>query len=179
MSEEIEQNSTNENEVKMQIYEVGFHIIPHVSTEELMAKFAGIKSLIQKSGATIISEDSPKNKNLAYTLFRMIGGIKQKFNNAFFGWVKFEAPSSSIKTIKQELDKNESVIRFLIIKTVRENTIASLNKLVVREKVPMPATDDAKSTIKEKNKEVLRKTGIKAKISEEEIDKEIEEMITA
>lgn len=172
MSEELEQNSTQESEAKLQIYEVGFHIIPHVSTEELMAKFADVKALIVKNQGVIISEDSPKNKNLAYTLFRVIGGVKQKFDNAFFGWVKFECPSASLKVIKSELDKNESIIRFLIIKTVRENTIASLNKVVLREKAP---TDEEKREIKDKKVGTISP---KIKISEEEIDKEIEEMIT-
>ena len=107
----------------MQVYEVGFHVVPSISEDKLVQKVADFRSLIEKGNGTVIAEGAPKNQPLAYTLYKDVGSVRSKYTNAYFGWVKFEAPASSIAAVKDVMDKDEQVIRHIIIKTVRENTL--------------------------------------------------------
>jgi len=96
---------------------------------------------------------------------RLIDNKKQKFNSAYFGWVKFETTPSQAKTIKEMLDKDEKLIRFILIKTVRENTM-SVKKSYSRQ-------DGAKKkiTLKTEKEESVP-------IDEETIDKEIDALVS-
>lgn len=137
----------------MQIYEVSFHIIPIVSVDALPAEVNAIRSLVESNGGAIISEGEPQIKDLAYTLTRMTAGKREKYDSAYFGWIKFEGPVSGINSIKESLDKNRNILRHLIIKTVRENTMT----------VPKVAPSDAKE---------------EKVASAEEIEKTIDEMVS-
>ena len=107
----------------MQVYEVGLHVIPSLSEDKVAQKAGDFRSLIEKNNGTVINEGAPKNQPLAYTLYKDVGSVRSKYNHAYFGWIKFEMPASSIATIKEAMDKDEQVIRHIIIKTVRENTL--------------------------------------------------------
>jgi len=61
---------------------------------------------------------------LAYEMSRSIHNKKQKFSYGYFGWVKFECTTSQAEVIKDMLDKNEKIIRYLLIKTIRESTLS-------------------------------------------------------
>ncbi len=113
----------NTGEGKMQVYEVGFHVVPSLSEDKVVSKAGDFRSLIEKNNGTVISEGAPKNQPLAYTLYKDVGSVRSKYNNAFFGWIKFEMPAASIAAIKDAMDKDNQVIRHIIIKTVRENTL--------------------------------------------------------
>ncbi|MFH0804337.1 MAG: 30S ribosomal protein S6 [Candidatus Zambryskibacteria bacterium] len=151
------------NENDSLIYEVGFHLLPTVDESDVLAQSLNIKSIIEESGGTIISEDVPKMTVLAYDISKSVNSKKQKFNKAYFGWVKFEIGPSKIAEIKTKIENIMDVLRFLIIKTVRENTIHT-------PKIPM----FKKESIREgKSEEQVEKP----KVSEEEIDKSIDELV--
>jgi ribosomal protein S6 len=145
------------------IYEVGFHLISSMSEEEAGKEFNRIKACIEKEGGSFIAEDSPKSKPLAYALSRVVGGVKQKFTTSFFGWIKFEIEAPAIITIKKMFDLDEKVIRFLLIKTVRENTLAALR----------PVTHRPEEAKREKKVE----TGAKVEVNEVELDKQIDALV--
>ncbi|MFA6446280.1 MAG: 30S ribosomal protein S6 [Candidatus Paceibacterota bacterium] len=150
---------TNEN---VQVYEVGYHIIPTIAEENLASEVAAIKTMLEKQGAQFIAEEAPKSMTLAYTIERYFGAIKKKFHTAYFGWVKFEVSPSAMPAIKKALDSNESILRYLLIKTIRENTMYS-DKLVAKE---------AKA---KKDKIVEEKTTMTV----EEMDKTIDALVTS
>jgi ribosomal protein S6 len=114
------------------VYELGFHIVPLVAEEQLAAEVAGIKSMIEAHGGTFISEDFPKMRSLAYSITKKIDAKNHKFNTAYFGWVKFETTPAEAVKIKTELDANKNVLRFLLIKTVRENTLIGNRVMVAK-----------------------------------------------
>lgn len=143
----------------MQIYEVGFHIIPIVSVDALPAEVNAIRSLVESNGGAIISEQAPESRELAYTLTRMTAGKREKFNSAYFGWIKFECPVGAVNTVKDTLDKNRNILRHLIIKTVRENTM-----VVPKEIKEIGAEETGK---------------VEKVVSPEEIDKTIDELVSA
>jgi ribosomal protein S6 len=108
---------------KATVYEVAFHIVPTVSPEKLPAELDAVKAILGGVGATIISEEAPKLRPLAYTMVKVVGPNRHKFDTAYFGWVKFEADASAVAEVKKAMDASDKVIRHLIVKTVRENTL--------------------------------------------------------
>lgn len=142
---------------KTAIYEVGFHLFPSISPEAVAGKFTAIKSVIEAHGGSFISEEMPKEIPLAYTIEGVQGGTKRKCNTAYFGWIKYEAPVASAPAIKAGIEKNDAILRSLIIKTVRENTMTTPPNKFNR-------------------KQVEESTG--EKVSAEELDKTIEKIAT-
>lgn len=146
-----------------QIYEIGYLFVPTLSEENLPKAYGDMKALIENSKGMIISDEMPKIMNLAYTMQKIVSNVRSKFDTAYFGWVKFEMPADMISEVKKKLDFDPNVIRFLIIKTVRENTIAQ-KKFISKDSIRR------KTTIREEDKEPVE-------INKEELDKEIDAMI--
>ncbi len=107
------------------IYELGYHILPNLSEDEVAKAVTGIKDVLAGMEASIIAEQFPQMMELAYDLGKEIENKLRKFSTAYFGWIKFEVETSEIEGFKTAMDKNMSVLRFIIIKTVRESTLAT------------------------------------------------------
>lgn len=119
-----EEVSSVDKEVRLGIYEVGYIMLPTIAEENLGGEVTSFKDTFLEKGAVFISDEYPKLIELAYEMSRSIANKKQKFSYGYFGWVKFECTTEQAKTIKNILDKNEKLVRYLMIKTVRENTIS-------------------------------------------------------
>ncbi len=111
---------TNENN---NVYELGFHLVSSLAEEQIEGEFSKIKKLLEKHSASFVSEDFPKLRALAYTMIKKGQGKNVRHDKAYFGWVKFEIATSEIAAIKEALDLNESILRYLITTTVKENTM--------------------------------------------------------
>ena len=98
-------------------------------------------------------------------MHKVISNIRNKFTSAYFGWIKFTMEKATMVQLKKKLDLDPSLLRFLILKTVKENTIAS--KRFIRDegkRVFSPRkTDDAPAV----------------PIDKEKIDKEIDALVEA
>ena len=148
------------------VYELGYHIVSSIPEEKLAAELAAIKDVLEKHGAVVISEDFPKLKHLSYTMTKVIGPKHLKYDTAYFGWVKFEMSPESIDVVKKILERSETILRFLIIKTVRESTLAVIKPPTYHsEAKPIPGITDKKEG------------EIKSPVSEAELDKTIAELI--
>ncbi len=154
--EEMTQAEMSDNGV----YEVGFLLVPETTEEKLPEAFGNLKDAILSKGAIAISEEFPKLISLAYTMEKTINNKNERFNEAYFGWIKFEAPGESIATIDAMLRLRDDVVRHLITSTVRENTIASKRGLGVRRR-PKDVKDKESAP----------------EMSKEEIDREIEALV--
>lgn len=119
---------------KATVYEVGYHIVPSVSPENLPKEVDAIKAVLGGVKATVISEEFPKLRNLAYEMVKVIGPNRRRYDTAHFGWIKFEAGADTMVLIKKALDANENILRYLLIKTARENTLYGAKILPPEEK---------------------------------------------
>ena len=165
---DAEENISEENISKSSVYEVGYLMVPTIAEENLGGEITSFKDTLQANGAVFISDEYPKLMELAYTMVRSINNKKQKFSNGYFGWVKFECSTSQAKVIKGILEKDERLIRYLFIKTVRENTMSvkrSYNRQDSSRRRTSPATP---RVVTEE---------LKVPINEESIDKEIEALV--
>jgi len=145
------------------VYEVGYLVMPSVSLELLPREVDAIKAVIAKIGGEVISEGAPEMRPLAYTMVKPVGPTRPRFDAAYFGWIKFEATKESISEVKKALDGMEKIIRFLLIETVRENTLYGSKILKDKEEGDKPETIKAPAAV--------------VQSSEEEIDKAVEKLI--
>ena len=162
----IMEDVNNDVEVNSRVYEVGYLLVPTLSEEEIPAMYGNLKELVSSFGGKIISDDMPRMISLAYSMPKVLQNIRHKFDSAYFGWVKFFMDADKILDLKKKLDFDQNLIRFLIIKTVKENTIATkrfMHKDVAHKK-PLYTKKEGES------EEVVP-------INKEEIDKEIDAMI--
>jgi ribosomal protein S6 len=118
-----EENIGTEADSESKIYEIGYHVVPSVPEDKLGAEVTSLKDVLEKNGATIISEELPKMRTLSYEMRKESAGKYQKYTSAYFGWVKFEVPASQILEIEKAFKVSPVVLRYLLIKTVRENTM--------------------------------------------------------
>ncbi len=152
-----------ENEPKFGVYEVGYLVVPTVAEENVGGEVTKLKDILTSHGATFIADEYPKMMELAYEMSRTIANKKVKFTTGYFGWVKFEMSAEGIVSAKPELDKNESIIRYLLIKTVRESTLTP-KRAYTKEGA-------------HKRKVATKSDEPKEEVNEETIDKEIEALV--
>ena len=117
--------SKKEEETAGRVYELGYLLVPTIPEEDLSISYGNMKELVRSFGAQIISDEMPKFIPLAYTMQKVVSNVRNKFNTAYFGWIKFTTEPEKVLELKKRLDLDSIVIRFLIMKTVKENTIAS------------------------------------------------------
>ncbi len=163
------------------IYEVSYLFLPSLASEQVPAKAAALKEMLTSASGAIISDENPILIDLAYPMTKIVGVIRHKVTSGYFGWVKFEMPKTEtsagiaggINSIKKALDNNPEIIRYLIIKTVRENTLLE-GKMKLRK--DMPAQTGEKS---QKEEDLENANPESAKVTTEEIDKSIDELVIA
>lgn len=145
---------------KKQIYEVGFLLIPTIDEADLAKEFALIKGVLEKQEVAFISESTPKLQVLAYQMRKKLNAVYQKYNNAYFGWIKFEGSAEVVANLKKALDANLSVLRHLIILTVKDDTMVGLRiapkveNVGKTRKTEAPAPDRPKMTEAELDKTI-------------------------
>ena len=153
--------------VDPKIYEVGYLLVPTITEENVPVIYDKLKQLVLSFGGEIVSDEMPKMIPLAYTMLKVVQNVRSKWSNAYFGWIKFSMDPEKVGEFKKKLNLDSEIIRFLIIKTVKENTIAS-KRFVHRE------GGYSKKTLYTKKENVpLENTPI----NKEEVDKEIEAMV--
>ena len=111
---------------KKTIYELGYHILPTLSEDEVAKAVTALKGELSNLGAEMIADANPTLMNLAYEIGKDIENKRRMFATAYFGWVKFEVETAKIEGFKELMDKNLNVLRYIILKTVRESTLATL-----------------------------------------------------
>lgn len=175
-------NSKNEGK---KVYEVGYLLLPNIDESKVSGEASNIRDIIEKNKGMFLSEGMPELKPLAYPMTKMISSKRQKFDNAYFGWIKFEADSEFMNSIKEGIDKMDKVLRHLIVVTTKENTIISSTPI----KTGKFSFDEEKKTEdkEEKNKEVKEVEEDEEEITddlsaqagepEKELDETIDELV--
>ncbi len=157
-----------ENEIlentNSKVYELGYLLTPTIKEEDIGVNYGNLKELVSSFGGEIIMDEMPKIISLAYAMQKVTSNVRKKFNTAYFGWIKFIMNSQKVLELKKHLDFDANFIRFLMLKTVKENTIAT-KRFARRETY----------TRKPKTKSSENETVVS--INKEEIDKEIDAMV--
>lgn len=162
-----EENNTEASE--LQVYELGYHILPTVAAEDVEAEVGKIRDAIEKRGGSFITEGTPEVMTLAYPMFVNNGGKQTKYERAYFGWVKFEMdPAQAVALQEEDMTPNANVLRFTLFKTTREETRAQLQ------------TEQSTILREVKNTDTLEKKEVKeegGEVSEAELEKSIDDLV--
>ena len=151
------------NDTISKVYELGYLLVPTIKEEDLGASYGNLKELVLSFGGEIIGDEMPKMISLAYTMQKVTSNVRHKWNTAYFGWVKFLMGPQKVLELKKHLDLDPNFIRFLILKTVKENTIAV--KRFIR------------GDVYKRPKAKSQDSGEVVPINQEEIDKEIDALV--
>lgn len=146
-------------------YELGYLLTPLVPAEDTSSKLTEAVILpLEKLGSIIVSQQAPKMIDLAYTIYKTIEHKRDKYNKAYFGSIVFSTKPENLDKIKDMLDKSGLFLRYLLI-----------NAPVVSKAKPrssIKSVRPVKKDLSNKDKEVP------AVVKKEEIDKEIEGLLT-
>ncbi len=157
------------------IYEVSFIFLPTIAEADVVSKVENLRQTISKAGGTIISHEDPVLIDLAYRMTKVTPNSRHKADSGYFGWVKFEISRDNVEAIKKiqkSLDDNEEILRSLIIKTVRENTL-------INGKMKLQKEEKTKKTYstEEIDESVDLGEELPKEASSEDMDKSIDELV--
>ncbi len=144
-------------ERETKIYEIGYLLSPFIPDEKINDEVYVVRKIIEDRQCLITGEGRAKMQKLAYPIKK---GPSEKFESAYFGWIKFISSPDNLREIKERLEKTPNVIRFIVLEAPKE----AANK--------KPAAGAVK-----KKKPSKDETSIKTEVKPEEIDKRIEELI--
>lgn len=162
---------TSEN---AKLYELGFHILPTVTEDKVTDVFSEVTGIISNNNGNVVKSGEPKATKLAYIITKKIKAQNKRFDSAYFAWIKFEASSDNIENIKELVEANENILRYIIVKTVDDDE-HSTAKLV--EEDESENSDDDKESDSEKVSNEKTDDSKEEKVSDpvEETDEEVEE----
>jgi ribosomal protein S6 len=106
----------------MQVYEIGYLILPSFAEDAVVGIANSIKGVIAKEGGTEIASEEPFKQDLAYTMTKTVGASRYVVNEAYLGWIKFEMEPENVLKVKAEVEKMDEVLRLLLVKAPRETT---------------------------------------------------------
>ncbi len=178
----------NHNEhTEPRIYELGYHLVPTLPAEKIPEASGAVRGMIERISKDIIAEELPVFIDLAYQVIKTINHKNKRFDDAYFGFIKFEASPEDIAKLEAELKKDENVLRYLVVKAFRENTFVSKKfpstnpknrdeAVVSEEAVVAPVIPTPKPKVSKKSSE---DTAVITDVvsSDEELDKAIEKLI--
>jgi ribosomal protein S6 len=148
----METMSTTEDHKEGNVYELGYLLLPSLPEDKLSEVVTSIKKIITDAGAKTLDSEDPFMHDLAYSMSKTVGTSKYVVNEAYIGWMKFEAEPSIIPALNTEIEKMGEMLRFLLIKAPRETTFtfasarqAKLEKENERLKAERAEADDSVS----------------------------------
>lgn len=107
------------------VYELGYLVMPSVDEGDLGTQRDALVALITRFEGIVIDEGQPALIDLAYDMDVVIANKRNTFSQAYFGWIKFDVSPKDIEALQTEVDNIDTLIRFILVKTQRENTLTS------------------------------------------------------
>lgn len=106
----------------MQVYELGYLILPSIPEDGLDVIVERINEAITKAGGNLLDGEAPIKHDLAYTMTKTVSASRYVVNDAYVGWQKFEMEPAGLSQIKTTVEKMDEILRFLLIKVPRETS---------------------------------------------------------
>ena len=121
-----------ESIVDSRVYEVSYFFDNKIEESAVLAKVDALKKSIATLGGSFVSEEAPYMRETAYEMIRVVNNVNIRFNEGYFGWIKFDLSADKVKIFEKTLKDDEEVVRFLIVKTVAENTVFTKRAPVIK-----------------------------------------------
>ncbi|MFA6315390.1 MAG: 30S ribosomal protein S6 [Candidatus Paceibacterota bacterium] len=159
----------NDHDDRLTVYEIGYLVSNTVAPEHVATEADKIRQIIEDAGGKVIADGSPSLNKLAYTIRqKTTGGAYAKFDEAYFGWIKFEIGSSKIEAIKKTVEIMPTILRMLLTVTIRENTFLG-------KRIPAPILNIPVGGVSLDGK--IEVGAVTTPISVEDMDKSIDDMV--
>ena len=163
--------SENNHEDRLSVYEIGYLIAATVPEDKVPGEAEAVKKIVADAGASVIAEELPHRERLAYAMrTKNVSGSYEKHESAYFGWIKFELGSDKVEAVKKAVELRPSVLRMLLITTVRESTYLGKRASIVAAAFGAPERKPVARLVEDKKPEA-------APATIEEMDKSIDEMV--
>ncbi|MDB5259809.1 MAG: Ribosomal protein [Candidatus Nomurabacteria bacterium] len=146
MVEYAPMTENNETIVDSRVYEISYIFDNKIDENKALEKADAIKQSIATLGGSFISEEAPYMRELAYEMIRVVNNINVRFNEGYFGWIKFELDGEKVKELEKSIKLDEEVVRYLVVKTVRENTVYTKRAPVIKAESLVNNEDDIDTT---------------------------------
>ena len=168
---ECKQNMQDTNiDDRISVYEIGYLVAGSVAEENVSLEAEKVKSIITKAGASVIADELPHLEQLAYTMrVKTVSGSYEKYDKAYFGWIKFELSSSVVESVKKSVELVPTVLRMILLSTTKENTYLGKRASQIAAAI-MPKRVMEPGVVIDEKKDV-------APISIEDMDKSIDDMV--
>ncbi len=151
---------TSEN---AKLYELGFHLLPTIGEDKVATAFSNVTGIISKHKGEIIKSGEPQAIKLAYTITKKIKTQNERFKTAYFAWVKFNSSSKEVEKIKAEVDQDQNILRYIIVKTVDDDEHSTIKLVNEKEEDKEEGLESAEES--EMDSEV-----VETDVSAEELD---------
>lgn len=146
-----------ETTVDGRVYEVSYFFDNKIEESAALTKAAALKQSIATLGGSFVSEEAPYMREMAYEMIRVVNNVNIRFNEGYFGWIKFDLSAEKVKEFEKGIKADEEVVRYLIVRTVAENTVFTKRAPVIKaETLPemlgegvIDVTEEAPLEIKE------------------------------
>lgn len=132
----------NETMVDSRVYEISFIFDNKLDEGTALGKAEQLKQSIATLGGSFISEEAPYMRELAYEMIRVQNNVNVRFNEGYFGWIKFEMDADKVKEFEKAIKLDEQVVRYLVVKTVRDNTVYTKRAPVIKAETLVNNEDD-------------------------------------
>jgi len=161
----------NVRDDRTSVYEIGY-LLAGIPEERVAPEADVLKSVITKAGGSVLAEEAPKHEHLAYTMRKKtVSGSYEKYDAAYFGWVKFDLTAHVIEEVKKAIESMPPILRILVITTVRENTYLG-------KRAPAVVATFSRRPIQEGEAAPVEKAPAPVQpATVEEMDKSIDEMV--
>lgn len=101
------------------VYELGFHLDPELSAEEVKKAYQGIREAIAQKGS-VVAEGEPLMIQLAYTISRQETTGRRDFNSAYFAWIAYEMTPADHDEILSAANAEKRIFRFIDVLTTKD-----------------------------------------------------------
>lgn len=132
----------NETTVDGRVYEISFIFDNKLDESAALEKSNALKQSIATLGGSFISEEAPYMRELAYEMIRVVNNVNVRFNEGYFGWIKFEMDADKVKEFEKAIKLDEEVVRYMVVKTVRDNTVYTKRAPVIKADTLVNNEDD-------------------------------------
>lgn len=143
------------NKEGAEVYELGFLVLPSIALEDLSNVTQKIEALIEKNGGEKIDGEEPMKIDLSYPMTKIVGASRYVVNDAYIGWIKFEAESAGVPAIKAGVEKMDELVRSLLIKAPRESAFTFASAREALEEAAKEAEEASEEGAESKEEEVV------------------------
>lgn len=171
---------SKETNINNNVYEVGYLLLSSIPEEKVQDSVEKITSVINKE-AKVISQGAPELIDLSYTMSIKSEGKRDDYNSAYFGWIKFESEDGEVVVkIKEEIDKTSDVLRFILVKTLRDDNLTTPKNVIKKKRDEINASETSEDVKEVKEGEDIEESDSKKKekvVDEKKIDETIDNLV--